>query len=142
MTVLPPAFRPTSLALVGLGGATGTLLRWGVGHVLPTHNGLPWATVLVNLLGSCALGFLLEVLLRCGPESVAARDLRLLLGTGVLGGFTTFSTFALNLTGLLTDGRVDTALLYAGLSLVGGTLAAGLGVLLAARGAAGPRAFS
>lgn len=142
MTVLPPALRPKPLALVGLGGATGTLLRWGVGHVLPTHNGLPWATVLVNLLGSCALGFLLEVLLRRGPESVAARDLRLLLGTGVLGGFTTFSTFALDLTGLLTDGRVDTALLYAGLSLVGGTLAAGLGVLLAARGVAERRASS
>ena len=140
MTVLPAELRPKPLALVGLGGATGTLLRWGVGHVLPIHNGLPWATVLVNLLGSFALGFLLEVLLRRGPESVAARDLRLLLGTGVLGGFTTFSAFALDLTGLLTDGKVDTALLYAGVSLVGGTLAAGLGVLLAARGVAGRKA--
>ena len=142
MTLLPPALHPKPLALVGLGGATGTLLRWGVGHVLPSHNGLPWATVLVNLVGSFALGFLLELLLRRGPESVAGRDLRLLLGTGFLGGFTTFSTFALDLTGMLADGRADTALLYAGLSLLGGTLAAGLGVLVAARGVADRRSSS
>lgn len=142
MTFLPPALRPKPLALVGLGGATGTLLRWGVGHMLPHQNGLPWATVLVNLVGSFALGFLLEVLLRRGPETVAARDLRMLLGTGFLGGFTTYSTFAVDLAGMLTDGRVDTALLYAGLSLFGGMLAAGLGILLAARGMGGRRVSS
>lgn len=142
MKWLPAVLHPKPLALVGLGGATGTLLRWGVGHVLPSQHGLPWATVLVNLVGSFALGFLLDVLLRRGPESVADRDLRLLLGTGFLGGFTTFSTFAMDLTAMLTDGRVDTALVYAGLSLFGGTLAAGLGVLLAARGVAGRKASS
>lgn len=78
--------------LVAVGGAAGALLRWAVGHWLAT-SGLPWATLVVNVVGSLLLGVV-----------AAASDgwPRTLLGTGVAGALTTYSAFALE-TVLLTD---------------------------------------
>ena len=103
---------------VAAGGALGALARYAVGVVLPTGEGLPVGTLLVNLTGCLALGVLVA-------RSDSVR-LRAFAGTGVLGGFTTFSAFALETDRLLTD-RPGLALLYAGLSVVGGLAAVAVG---------------
>lgn len=127
-----PTVAPGAVALVAAGGAAGTLCRWGVSHLLPAGD-LPWPTLAVNLAGAFTLGFLLEAVSRGGPESSWTRPLRLLLGTGFLGGFTTFSALALDLARLAGAGSWAAGWTYAGLSLVGGVLAAWLGVLAGAR---------
>ena len=79
--------------LAALGGALGALARWGVAEALPpSPGGWPWATLLVNLTGCLLLGVLLG-----GPRAPAppaAPGSRPFLGVGVLGGYTTYSTFA------------------------------------------------
>ncbi len=77
--------------LVALGGAVGSVARYGVGVAAARWLGLafPWGTLAVNVLGGLAMGVLVA---RVGPESAS---LRLFWGAGVLGGFTTFSTFSI-----------------------------------------------
>lgn len=121
---------PRLLLLVGVGGAAGTFARWAVGETVPVVGGWPLATLTVNLLGSFVLGYLLERLARPGPETVRARRWRLGLGTGVCGGFTTYSSFAVELDRLVSSGATATALGYAVASLVGGVLAVAAGIAL------------
>jgi fluoride exporter len=109
---------------VAAGGAAGCLARYGVLTAVP----LPLAgTLLVNLTGALALGLLLESLARRGDRPL----LRLAAGTGFLGAFTTYSTFAVEVDLLLRDGAAATAFGYAAASLVGGVLAVLAGVGLA-----------
>src|SRR3954463_13718444 len=76
------------------GGVLGALARWGIGAALPHDAGSwPWATLLVNVTGCALIGVLLAVLLARFP---AHPWLRPFLATGVLGGYTTFSTFAVD----------------------------------------------
>lgn len=108
-----------------LGGALGALARWGVAEALPREpDAWPWATLLVNLLGCLVLGYLVgRVLDRpAGPPW-----LRPFLATGVLGGFTTYSAFAVETVQLAEAGRVGTAAGYVLASTAGGVLAAALG---------------
>ncbi|TDE88815.1 CrcB family protein [Occultella glacieicola] len=127
-----PAHRdPRFLAVVALGGAAGTLARYGLGHLLPHDDGLPVATAVENLLGAFALGLLLEALVRRGAETRTRRLLRLGLGTGMLGGFTTFSSLALEVQQLLADGQVALGLGYGLGSVVLGLAACLAGVALA-----------
>ena len=88
-----PAHRDaTLLALVWAGGTIGTLIRYLVETAIPpAAGGFPSATFLINVSGSFALGFLLEFLARRGPDSGRRRRIRLTLGTGVLGGYTTYT---------------------------------------------------
>ncbi|PRY14150.1 fluoride efflux transporter FluC [Kineococcus rhizosphaerae] len=124
---------PRLLLLVAAGGTVGTLLRWAASEVVPAAGAFPLATLAVNLAGSFVLGFLLEELLRRGAETPALRRWRLGLGTGVCGGLTTWSSFAVELERLLSGGSAGTALGYAAASLAGGLLAVAAGVALAAR---------
>ncbi|RKQ36765.1 fluoride efflux transporter FluC [Kocuria tytonis] len=124
---------PGDLLLVALGGAAGSLLRWAVAHVLPGAGVWHWPTFAVNVTGALLLGVLLEALTRPGTEGRAAHTARLLLGTGVLGGFTTYSTFAGELWEQVRAGATGVALGYAGLMLVSGLLAAAAGVLVGSR---------
>ena len=133
---------PVLVASVAGGGALGSLARYGLSHALPPLGGVPLATLAENLLGAFLLGFLLQWLLGRGHETHRRRWLRLTLGTGVLGGFTTYSAFALELHGLLADGRVGLAAGYALVSVVGGTLACVGGVALAGVAAPGMAARS
>ncbi|PZR53321.1 CrcB family protein [Xylanimonas oleitrophica] len=121
------------LGLVALGGALGSVLRYAVSLVTPAPGGWPLATLSVNVLGAFLLGFLLEALARRGPETRRLQRLRLTLGTGVLGGFTTYSSFALEIERLPQDGAAAVAVGYAAATLVVGTLAAVVGVALGAR---------
>ncbi len=99
--------------LVALGGAVGSVARYGVGFAAARWLGLafPWGTLAVNIVGGLAMGFLAA---RVGPEQESAR---LLLGVGLLGGFTTFSAFSLE-TVRLMEHQPGLAMLYAAASLI------------------------
>lgn len=128
----PVHLQPGLLGVVGVGGVAGTAARYGVNEMVGNLGGWPAATLTVNVLGAFALGLLLETLLRRGEEGPRARRLRLGLGTGLLGGFTTYSALALELATMLGDGGWLRALLYAT-----GSLALGLGAVAAGSAAAG-----
>lgn len=97
------------LLAVGAGGCLGTLTRAATAHAWPT-TGLPLATLAVNLVGAFALGLLLGAL--AGREGRAQRVLRLGVGTGFMGGLTTYSTFVLQVHGLVHDGGPARAATY------------------------------
>jgi fluoride exporter len=123
--MLPPVALPTRGPLTGyaaaaLGGVLGALARWGVSRALPSPTGWPWATLLVNVTGCALIGVLLAVLLARFP---AHPWLRPFLATGVLGGYTTFSTFAVDAVRLVDAGAVGTAAGYVAASVLGGLLA-------------------
>ncbi len=126
---------PVFIALVALGGAAGSLARHGVELLLGTSDGLPVGTLAVNLVGAFALGALLEGLATRGSGVGHRRAARLLIGTGFLGGFTTYSALAVEADGLLRDGRVALTLVYVLTTVVVGLLAALAGVLCARRAA-------
>jgi CrcB protein len=119
-----------------LGGALGALGRWGVAEALPHGPGSwPWATLLVNLTGCLVLGLLLGAVFARRPDSAWLRPF---LGTGVCGGYTTFSAFAVESVQLTDAGRPGIAAGYALVTVVGGVAASALG-LLAGRAVARPR---
>lgn len=122
---------PTFIALVALGGAAGSLARHGVERLLGTSDGLPVGTLTVNLVGAFVLGALLEWLATRGSDVGRRRAARLLVGTGFLGGFTTYSALAVEADILLRDGRVTLALVYVLTTVVVGLLATLAGVLSA-----------
>ena len=125
------------LGLVFLGGTVGTALREALSLVLsPIEVGqgvhLPVTTVGINVLGALLLGLLLEALGRRGADTGGPRTVRLLLGTGLLGGFTTYSALATDTALLLHGGLIGLALAYAlGTVLLGG-VATGLGIVAGA----------
>ncbi|MFW6775026.1 CrcB family protein [Nocardioides sp. CPCC 205120] len=129
----PPSRPPlTDVLVVLVGGATGTAARAAATLLAPTpHGGVPWAVGVVNVTGALLLGLLLGSLAG-RPETGRRRRTRLLLGTGVLGGFTTYSALAVD-TVLLLDDRALAAAAYAAGSLLLGLVAAGLGLLVGAR---------
>jgi CrcB protein len=130
----PPHLDPRLVAVVALGGAVGTTGRWAVAQWLgASPGGWPTATFVVNVLGSFLLGVLLEALLRRGQESRRGRLVRLGAGTGVLGGFTTFSSLAIEMERLIAAGQVTKSAAYGVLSVVLGLLACLAGVALASR---------
>jgi CrcB protein len=114
--------------LAALGGALGALARWALAAALPHSPGAwPWATLLVNLIGCLAIGALLAVLLARFPDS---QRLRPFLAVGVLGGFTTYSTFAMDVVALTGAGRAPLAVAYMCVSVLGGVLAVVVGLVL------------
>jgi fluoride exporter len=109
-----------SFLFVGAGGAVGSALRYWVTRTWPaTGVGFPLGTFVVNVVGSAFLGFLVGYL-----GSSAHPDLRLGLFVGLLGGFTTFSTFAVESGELMRGGFAGTATLYIAVSVVIGLAAA------------------
>ncbi|MCK2026156.1 CrcB family protein [Microbacterium sufflavum] len=108
--------------LVALGGTVGTAARLALGLALPDPGGFPLAVLLANLLGALLIGVV-------AARLPASADLRLLLGTGVLGGFTTYSAFMTG-TVALWDTAPLLAAAYAAGSLVLGLAAAALGLRL------------
>ena len=120
------------LLLVMLGGALGSGARYLVARAT-THLfglGFPYGTLSVNILGGLAMGLLVGTLARSG----GGEPWRLFLGVGVLGGFTTFSSFSLDVVVLYQRGAVALAAGYLAISVVGSiaALAAGLAMTRAA----------
>lgn len=123
----------TQLLLVAMGGAAGAAARYGVGVLTGRWlgHGWPWATLGVNLLGGLLMGLLVGWLAHRGGAD--QERLRLLLGVGVLGGFTTFSAFSLEVA-LMVERREWTAAgLYVSASVVLSVAALFAGLMLARR---------
>lgn len=119
--------------LVALGGAFGASLRHGVGLVAVRHlpSGWPWGTSFVNIAGSLAMGVLVGWLAL--KAEGASQEARLFLTTGVLGGFTTFSAFSLEVANMLRSGETLKAGLYAGVSVLFSVSALFIGLWMARR---------
>ncbi len=107
----------THFLLVFIGGGLGAGLRHlsnGLALRLMGPN-FPWGTMFVNIAGSLAMGLFVGWLVR--RSGGASNELRLLIATGVLGGFTTFSAFSLDVANLWERGAIGAAMLYAGTSV-------------------------
>ena len=102
------------VAVVAAGGGTGATARYGAGFLWPTGAAaFPWTTLLVNVIGCALIGVLLVLIVEVW---VAHRLVRPFLGTGVLGGFTTFSTYAADVERLVDVGDARTGLIYLALT--------------------------
>lgn len=118
-----------TLAYVALGGALGALARYGISGWVYDRMGesFPWGTLVVNLVGCLALGLVIRWL----QVSAVSPEVRPFLTIGVLGAFTTFSTFSYETVALLQEGQWLRAGLYMGGSVVLGLIAMVAGVALA-----------
>lgn len=117
------------LLVIALGGSLGSLARWGVGEVLPHKpSEVPVSTLTVNVLGSFLLGLLMVFVLEVWPPT---RYVRPFLGVGVMGGFTTFSTFMLDNRAMAAAGAPVLALAYTVATVVLVLLAVAAGVVTA-----------
>jgi CrcB protein len=117
------------LAVIAAGGAIGSLARWGLTVAIPHPAGtFPWATFVANVTGCLLLGVLMVFVIEVLPPS---RYLRPFLGVGVLGGYTTFSTYMLDARTLLVAGRAGLAGQYVVGSLAAGLVAVWVGVTTA-----------
>ena len=125
---LPPRWRRRLAVFIG--GMLGGGLRLGTSELLNGTDGLPWGTLVANLVGSLLLGYLLTRFLRAAPDSTLAIPL---LCTGLLGSWTTFSTFSVEVWALVQQGRVGLAAGYAIGSVVLGLALAATGIRLAER---------
>lgn len=116
--MLPP------LVLVAVGSAVGGMARWSLSSWIDAahDHDFPWGTFAINVLGAVLIGFVAAIMPR--------EELRLLLVTGVLGGFTTFSAYSQQTLALLQEERYGLAALYAAGSVVACLLACWLGWLL------------
>ncbi len=116
------------VGVVALGGALGSAARWLVNERLPHVMGtFPWSTLIENVTGSLLLGVLLGFVLEVWRPG---RYVRAFLGTGVLGGYTTFSTYTADVLALARAGEGPQALVYLVGSLAGGLLAAWAGMMI------------
>jgi fluoride exporter len=126
--------RPSPLPVLGAiaaGGAIGALARYGLGELWPHRaGGFPWATLVVNVTGCLLIGVLMVVVTRLLPHR---RLLRPFAGVGVLGGYTTFSTYVVDIYRTAEAGSPWVALAYLGLTLIGAMTAVWAGAELAGR---------
>lgn len=113
-----PRLSATQVAAVALGGALGAVLRWAIADAVPPGDGFPWATFSINVVGALVLALL--------PALAVVRRhpvLPVFLGPGVLGGFTTLSTFSEEARALVADGSAGLAAAYVLATVALGALA-------------------
>ena len=117
------------LACIAVGGALGTLGRWSLGELFAHESrDFPWNTFLANLSGALLIGVLMAILIEV---QVTRRYVRPFLGVGVLGGYTTFSTYMLDTRNLVVADRPGLALGYLAGTLILGLAAVALGAVVA-----------
>jgi fluoride exporter len=130
-TLAPLVGQGRAFAAVAVGGVLGALVRYGVGLLLPHQSGMfPWATLLINVSGGLLMGALIVAVAERGRGHPLTRPF---LGTGVLGGFTTFSTYTVDAQQLIAAGRVGVAGAYLAGTLVAALVATWVGLALARR---------
>jgi fluoride exporter len=117
--------RAADLAAIAVGGGTGSLARYLLSAAFPAGHGFPWAIFAVNVSGSFLLGLLMVYLLDVWPPR---RFLRPFLAIGLIGGYTTFSTYAGGIVTLLTGGRLSLADSYALTSVLAALVAVWCGM--------------
>ncbi|MFG2404896.1 fluoride efflux transporter CrcB [Streptomyces brevispora] len=116
MPTKPPNPQTAVVAVIALGGAAGASARYAASLLWPTAtDGFPWTTLLVNVIGCAVIGVFMVVI---SEVWAAHRLVRPFFGTGVLGGFTTFSTYAVDIERLIDGGRARSGLAYLGLTLL------------------------
>lgn len=124
------------ILLVFLGGAVGTTLRWARSEAIPDWDGIPIGTVIENVVGAFVLAWIIEGLTRAGSDTGGRKRARLLFGTGMMGGFTTYSALAVESV-QLTGTDAGLGMLYALGTVVLGAAASfagiGMGVLTVRR---------
>jgi len=121
--------RADILGVIAIGGALGSLARYGLAEAFPhPASGLAWGTVIANVSGAFALGALMVFVVDAWPTT---RLVRPFLGVGVLGGYTTFSTMALDTRSLAASGELGRAGLYLFGTVVVGLLAVWAGIVVA-----------
>jgi fluoride exporter len=129
LPVDPDAAEPAGgrgvLPAVALGGALGAAARWGISEVVPAAGGFPWPTLLANTSGALLLGVLLVLVVDVWETHHLVRPF---LGIGLLGGYTTFSTYALETRDLLALGEYAVAATYLLGSVAAGLLAVWVGI--------------
>ncbi|MFI6736526.1 fluoride efflux transporter CrcB [Nonomuraea sp. NPDC050451] len=119
------------LAAIAAGGALGALGRYGLQSALPSGPAdFPWATFLVNVSGCLLIGVLMVVITEVRPAHRLARPF---LGVGVLGGYTTFSTYAVDIQRAVAAGAALTGLVYLAVTLVAALAAVVTGMWLTRR---------
>ncbi|MFT8443321.1 MAG: CrcB family protein [Bifidobacterium aquikefiri] len=116
---------------VFVGGVMGTAIRAALSGMQSSNWTWPWVTFCINMVGSTLLGFLLEYLAGTGNDVGARQSFRLFVGTGIIGGFTTYGTFILEADTRLLGAHLLLGLSYAAVSIVLGLVFAGCGVRLA-----------
>ncbi|GAB5428807.1 MAG: fluoride efflux transporter CrcB [Devosia indica] len=125
-----------AVLLVGAGGALGAMARYGVsvavGRLWPMS--FPLGTLAVNVIGSTVMGLLIGILARTTPQM--SNEIRLFIAIGILGGFTTFSSFSLDTITLIERGALTQAMVYIALSVVICLAGLYLGLLVTRGGAA------
>lgn len=109
--------------MVGLGGAVGSMLRYGMYFLLPVKD-FPYATFAVNILGSFLIGLVVAYSIK---DESFLNNWKLFLATGICGGFTTFSAFTAENLMLLQNGKIILAIMYSMISIILGITAAWLG---------------
>jgi fluoride exporter len=114
--------------LVGIGGALGSFCRWGISYLWTIQNGLPFATLTANLLGSFLLAYFYS------RWSSKYEKSYLLIATGFLGSFTTFSTVSIELVTFLLQKQWGMLFLYMSITSFGGMLFAWLGFVSGRKG--------
>lgn len=119
--------------VVFLGGAFGATARYLVSLYVPRTDSLPWPTLAVNLVGAFLLGLLLERIVISGPDHGWHRLARLHFGTGFLGAFTTYSSFAVETVLLAHDNRWLMAVAYLLVTVLGGALLSAAGIKVGGR---------
>ncbi len=121
---------------VALGGGTGAVLRYHLGRIVgaafpAAALAFPYATLVCNVVGSLAMGLLAGWLARHGADrGIGAEGWQLLLGVGLLGGFTTFSSFSLEMVNLWDRGAPGLAAIYAAVSIVAGVAGLLIGLMV------------
>jgi fluoride exporter len=115
-----------NISAVFMGGGLGAVARYGLGGLLP-RAAFPYGTLTVNLLGSLCIGLIIGALLLRSDAAIW----RLFLATGLMGGFTTFSAFALDSVTLMQRGAIGATLVYVCASVIGCIVACFIGLKVA-----------
>lgn len=114
------------LGAISVGGALGTLARYGLGVAFPAAaSGFPWTTFVINCVGSLLIGVLMVLVTEVFDTHPLVRPF---VGVGILGGFTTFSTYAVDIQRLVDNRAAATALVYLAATLLAAIAAAWLGL--------------